>query len=247
MRTLKLTLAYDGTNYVGWQRQAGGASIQQAVEEAVLPLASGADRPPAVSAASRTDAGVHALAQVASVVLDSRLSADAVLRALNVRLPEDVRVRAVEDAAPGFHARFHARGKTYRYRLVRAPVLLPFDRAYAWHTPWLRDVDAMRQAARRLIGRHDFGSFQAAGSRIVDTVRTIERLDVLESGDDIFVEVEGNGFLRHMVRAIVGTMVDTGSGTRPADDMARILAARRRDAAGRTAPAQGLVLMAVRY
>jgi tRNA pseudouridine38-40 synthase len=246
MRTLKLTIAYDGTNYVGWQRQANGMSVQQAVEEAMAPLLSDG-LPPGVAGASRTDAGVHAIQQVASVNFDSALPVDNVLRALNVRLPFDIRVLTVDEMPLGFHARFHARGKTYRYRLVRSSVLLPFDRAYVWHTPELRDVDAMRVAAAHLVGRHDFASFQARGSNTVDTRRSIERLDVAAAGDEVVVEIAGNGFLRHMVRAIVGTLVEIGSDLRPPGDMARIVGVRNRQAAGPTAPARGLMLMAVRY
>lgn len=247
MRTLKLTIAYDGTNYVGWQRQANGPSIQQAVEDAVAPLVEDAERRPGVAGASRTDAGVHAAAQVASVNIETDLATASLQRAINVRLPLDIRVLAVEDAPPGFHARFHARGKSYRYRLVRSPVLSPFDRLYAWHVPDLADVAAMRHAAAAFVGRHDFASFQARGSSIIDTVRTIERLDVEDRGGEVVVEIAGDGFLRHMVRAIVGTLVEVGSGLRPAGDAAAMLAARDRRAGGPTAPARGLVLIAVRY
>jgi tRNA pseudouridine38-40 synthase len=247
MRTLRLTIAYDGTNYVGWQRQTNGLSVQQVIEDAMAPLASSADGAPGVAGASRTDAGVHALQQVASVNLASTLPVENVLRALNVRLPFDIRVLSVEDMPLGFHARFHARAKTYRYRLVRSPVLLPFDRAYVWHTPDLADIEAMRHAAASLVGRHDFASFQAAGSTTVDTFRTIERLDIRDDADEVVIEVAGDGFLRHMVRAIVGTLVEIGGGLRPPGDVPRIVRARSRQAAGPTAPARGLMLIAVRY
>ena len=247
MRTLKLTIAYDGTNYVGWQRQANGPSIQEAVEAAFAPFVSDADRRPGVAGASRTDAGVHASGQVASVNVEFAVPTANILRALNVRLPFDIRVMAVEEVALGFHARFHARSKVYRYRLVRVPVLSPFDRAFVWHTPDLRDVDAMRRAAPAFVGRHDFASFQAAGSSTTDTIRTIQRLDVESDADEVVVAIEGQGFLRHMVRAIVGTLVDVGSGLRPATDIPAMLAARDRRAGGPTAPACGLTLIAVRY
>jgi tRNA pseudouridine38-40 synthase len=247
VRTLKLTIAYDGTNYVGWQRQTNGVSIQQVMEEAVAPLVDDAERCPGVAGASRTDAGVHAAAQVASVNLDVELSTASLLRAINVRLPLDIRVVNVEDAMPGFHARFHARGKSYRYRLVRTPVMSPFDRAFAWHVPDLSDVDAMRRAAAAFVGRHDFASFQARGSSTLDTVRTIERLEVSERGNEVIVEIAGDGFLRHMVRAIVGTLVEVGSGLRAPDAVPAMLAERHRRAGGPTAPARGLMLIAVRY
>jgi tRNA pseudouridine38-40 synthase len=245
MRTLKLTVAYDGTNYVGWQRQANGVSVQQVLEEAFAPLVGGVA--PTVAGASRTDAGVHARGQVASVNTDSDLSVMAVWRALNVRLPADIRVLSVEDARPGFHARFHAASKSYRYRMVTSPVLQPFDRLYAWHAPEPKKIEWMRDAAAYLVGRHDFASFQARGAFVRDTVRTIHRLDLTADGDEIQIECEGDGFLRHMVRAIAGTLVEIGAGSRDPASMPAVLAARDRRAAGRTAPASGLTLVAVRY
>jgi len=247
MRTLKLTLAYDGTNYVGWQRQDNGLSIQQQLEDAFQPLAARDGRGPTVVGAGRTDAGVHALAQVASVTADIGLAPSAILRALNVRLPTDIRVLGVEDARPGFHAQFHATGKAYRYRIVTSAVLSPFDRWFAWHAPERRDVTAMRHAAARLVGRHDFGSFQARGSSVADTVRRIERLEIVEAPGEMIVEVAGDGFLRHMVRVMVGTLADVGAGLRDPASMTSILAARDRRAAGPTAPAAGLTLVGVRY
>ena len=244
MRTLQLTLAYDGTNYVGWQRQANGVSIQQLVEEAFVPLVGSM---PTVAGASRTDAGVHALGQVASVSLDTAYESAAIQGALNFRLPPDIRVAAIADQRIGFHARSHAIGKTYRYRVSVSPVLSPFDRWFVWHAPEARDVDAMRRAAAALIGRHDFASFQARGTTIVDTTRTIQRLDIRTADGELVVEVDGDGFLRHMVRAIVGTLVECGSGARAPEGMAAMLAARDRQAAGATAPASGLTLMSVRY
>jgi tRNA pseudouridine38-40 synthase len=243
--TWKLTIAYDGTNYVGWQRQAAGVSVQQLIEDACAPLAGGSS--PAVAGAGRTDAGVHAFGQVASVSFDSTLDHDTIRRALNFRLPEDVRVRAVESAAPGFHARFDARGKRYRYRIAVGPVASPFDRWFVWHAPEARDHAAMADAARLLVGRHDFASFQASGGDTAETVRTIRRLDLHATAEELVLDVEGDGFLRHMVRAIAGTLVDVGAGRRPAGVMADILAARDRRAAGATAPASGLALMEVFY
>jgi tRNA pseudouridine38-40 synthase len=250
MRTLKLTLAYDGTNYVGWQRQENGLSIQQVIEEAFVPLVGAGTpggRPPVVVGAGRTDAGAHALGQVASVNVDVDLAADAVQRALNVRLPLDVRVVGVVDATPGFHARSEAAGKTYRYRVATAPVLSPFDRLYLFHGPGPHDVAAMRGAAARLVGRHDFASFQTTGSWPLDTVRTIHRLEVREAAGELAIEVEGDGFLRHMVRALAGTLLEVGLGQRAPDTLSDILAARDRNAAGRTLPALGLTLVTVRY
>jgi tRNA pseudouridine38-40 synthase len=248
MRTLKLTLAYDGTDYVGWQRQANGVSVQEKVEEAFMPLmGEGVTRPPTVAGASRTDAGVHALGQVASVNVSFDFAASAVQRALNVRLPEDIRVIGVVDAMPGFHARHHAVSKSYRYRIATTPVLSPFDRFYVWHAPGPRDLEAMRRAAALLIGRHDFASFQARGASVRATVRELQRIAIRETGGEILIEVEGDGFLRHMVRAIVGTLADVGAATRPAESIEAMLRARDRQAGGPTAPAQGLTLISVKY
>jgi tRNA pseudouridine38-40 synthase len=248
MRTLKLTLAYDGTNYVGWQRQENGVSIQQQLEEAFSPIVGRDGRGPTVVGAGRTDAGVHALGQVASVTADIALDPAAVGRALNVRLPLDIRVLAVEEARPGFHAQFHATGKSYRYRIATSAVVSPFDRWFVWHAPEPRDVAAMRAAAALLIGRHDFASFQARGASVADTVRRLDRLEISEAAaGEVTVDVAGDGFLRHMVRIIVGTLADVGSGLRDSASMRAILAARDRRAAGPTAPATGLTLMDVRY
>ena len=246
MRTLRLTLAYDGTNYVGWQRQANGLSIQQVVEEAFAPLVGSAE-PPTVVAAGRTDAGVHALGQVASATLEVDLPASAIHRALNVRLPAEVRVIGIVDATPGFHAQFHATGKTYRYRIATTAVLSPFDRWFVWHAPALTGIDRMREAAAALVGRHDFASFQAGGGFVRDTTRTLTRVELRETAGELQIEIDGDGFLRHMVRAIVGTLAEIGAGNRPVDDLTRVLAARDRRAAGLTAPAAGLTLVSVRY
>ena len=245
MRTLKLTLAYDGTNYAGWQRQSNAVSVQQIVEEAFAPLVGGV--PPTIAGASRTDAGVHAIGQVASVNTETDLSVSAVWRALNVRLPADIRVTSVEEATPGFHARFHAVNKSYRYRMVTSPVMPPFDRLYAWHAPEPKKIELMRDAATRLVGRHDFASFQARGAFITDTVRTIHRLELIDRGDEIQIECDGDGFLRHMVRALAGTLAECGTGLRSASSLTTILNAKDRRAAGATAPACGLTLLAVRY
>ncbi|HEX5069651.1 MAG TPA: tRNA pseudouridine(38-40) synthase TruA [Vicinamibacterales bacterium] len=245
MRTLKLTISYDGTNYVGWQRQVNGLSVQQVIEEACAPLVGGVA--PTVAGAGRTDAGVHAAGQVASVNLESDLAVDAIQRALNVRLPADIRVLAVEDARQGFHARFDAAGKSYRYRISVAPVLSPFDRFYVWHAPEPKRLDWMRQAAAALVGRHDFLSFQARGAYVRETVRTLDRLQVTQAGDELILDCAGDGFLRHMVRIIAGTLAEVGTGLRPAGSMAGVLEARDRRVAGATAPAQGLTLMGVRY
>ena len=245
MRTQKLTLAYDGTNYAGWQRQINAVAIQQVVEEAFAHLTGGVA--PTISGAGRTDSGVHAFGQVASVHVEFAHSTIAVQRALNMRLPADIRVVDVVEAPLGFHAQFRATGKHYRYRMVTAPVLSPFDRHFAWHVPWPLDVVAMHAAALHLTGTHDFASFQATGTTITGTTRTLERLAITELSGELRLDAEGDGFLRNMVRIIAGTLMEVGAGQRSADSVPGIIAARRRDAAGKTAPPQGLTLMEVRY
>jgi tRNA pseudouridine38-40 synthase len=247
MRTLKLTLAYDGTNYAGWQRQANGMSVQQVLEEAFAPLMPAGVQTPSIAGASRTDAGVHALGQVASLHTTIDIPATAIQRALNARLPADVRVIGAIDATPGFHARANAAGKSYRYRVVTTPVRSPFDRWFVHHAPGARDVEAMRRAAARLDGRHDFAAFQAAGSAVRHTTRTMQRVEVREAGGEIVFEVDGDGFLRHMVRAMVGTLLDVGAGLRTPESIDAVVASRNRREAGPTAPAEGLVLISVRY
>ena len=244
MPSFKLTLAYEGTDFVGWQRQANGPSIQGLLEEACLELDG---RAVTVNGAGRTDAGVHALGQVASCSLERPVSPDVVVRALNARLPPGVRVLSAVEARPEFHARFDARAKTYRYRIWNAAVLDPFERRYAWHLSGPLDVEAMGGAASLLEGRHDFAGFQASGSATHPTERTIRTSVVSRTGPLVVYEVTGEGFLRHMVRTIVGTLVDVGRGRWPAEHMRDVLMAADRTLAGPTAPAEGLFLVSVEY
>jgi tRNA pseudouridine38-40 synthase len=263
MATFKITLAYDGTDYVGWQRQAAGVSIQGLLEEALRALD---ERDVAVTGAGRTDAGVHALGQVAAFSIERALTADAVVRAINARLPDAVRVLSAEEAPPSFHARFDARAKSYRYRICNGDVLSPFERRYAWHVPGALDAAAMQAAAQMLEGVHDFAAFQSAGSDVKTTEREVYssqivdcRLQIdwaIESAESaicnlpsaiITYEITGTGFLRHMVRAIVGSIVEVGRGRHPPEWMAEVLASRNRGRAGPTAPAGGLFLVSVTY
>jgi tRNA pseudouridine38-40 synthase len=249
MTTFKILLSYDGTGYVGWQRQENGVSIQALIEAALLALDG---RAVTVTGAGRTDAGVHALGQVAAFTIARAIGADALVRALNAQLPPAIRVLDAEEAAPEFHPRFGARSKTYRYRLWHGDVMSPFERGYAWHVPGALDVAAMREAARLLEGRHDFASFQAAGSSVATTEREIfaSSIEVAVSAQHpalVVYEVVGSGFLRHMVRSIVGSLVEVGRGRRPASWIGEAIAARERSAAGPTAPPHGLFLVGVRY
>ena len=259
MRTLKITLAYDGTSFVGWQRQAEGVSIQGLVEEALGRLEQG---PVAVTGAGRTDAGVHALGQVASARIASPHDGDSIRRALNAMLPPEVRVLCVEDVPDGFHARFSARAKTYQYWILVGEVASPFAFRFAWQCRGPLDVEAMAAAARQLEGRHDFAAFQSAGSSVVTTERTVltsalsraaapvvplTAAPVMPGADLLVYEICGDGFLRHMVRAIVGTLVEIGRGRLAVSDMSAILSDRDRGRAGPTAPACGLCLARVDY
>ena len=247
MSIIRLVLQYDGTDYVGWQRQAEGVSIQGLIEDALRPIEGAAVT---VHGAGRTDAGVHAVGQVASFRLTAAIDPVTLARALNAVLPLDVRVARAELAPDDFHARFSATGKVYDYRIVNGPFASPFVRRYVWHVIPRLDVAAMREAASALIGEHDFAAFQGAGSTVHTSVRTVRRIDWQGSGgpdDPLVMQIEGDGFLRHMVRNIAGTLVEIGLGRRPAAEMAAIVAAKSRAAAGTTAPAAGLFLREVLY
>jgi tRNA pseudouridine38-40 synthase len=206
--------------------------------------------PVTVHGAGRTDAGVHALGQVATVAFEGTLDPLTLARALNAVLPVDVRVLSVEEVAPCFHARFSAIGKAYEYRIVNAPFVSPFLSRYVWHVPQPLDLEAMRQAARALVGVHDFGAFHGAGSFVRSMERDIRRLEWTDGGGydlPLVMHIEADGFLRHMVRNIVGTLVDVGVGRWPASHMETILASRDRSQGGSTAPPHGLFLVRVDY
>lgn len=273
MGTYTITLAYDGTDFVGWQRQAAGTSIQGLLEEALAQLD---QRAVSVAGAGRTDAGVHALGQRASFTLQRSIEGGALLRALNARLPEAIRVLAAERVPETFHARFGATSKTYRYRIWNTDVASPFERAFAWHVIEPLDRRAMADAAGVLQGAHDFAAFRAAGGATRSTEREIFSSRViagvtpcatadgsiaatrevaagggarLQPCDPALIvyEISGTGFLRHMVRNIVGSLVDVGRRRRPVEWLGEVLAGGDRTRAGPTAPAHGLVLVAVEY
>ncbi|MGD9904548.1 MAG: tRNA pseudouridine(38-40) synthase TruA [Vicinamibacterales bacterium] len=256
VRTLRLTVAYDGADFAGWQRQARQRTVQGELEAVLAAIEGG---PVHVAGAGRTDAGVHAAAQVASVRLTAAIAPDRLVRAFNATLPADVRVIAADEVADRFHARLHARGKTYRYFVWHAPMDLPLLRRVAWHIPQRLSVAAMSEAAAEFVGEHDFAAFQGQGATVRSTIRRVSAVRV-DSGvalpdwcaaDDrgrlVCLEVSGNGFLRHMVRAMAGTLVQVGRGRMRRDDVIRALASGRRSAAGPTAPAHGLHLWRVHY
>ncbi len=247
MRTIKLTLAYDGTAYAGWQAQANKPSLQVALEDAICRITGERLR---VETSGRTDAGVHALAQVVSFNTHTELTPEVLQRALNCELPRDMVVVAVADAVPGFHARRDALAKRYRYAVRDGSVPGVFSRHYVWQMFGRLDAAAMHRAAQPLVGKHDFRSFQTSGSPRLSTVRNVAAIDVVRqpSDDDlIYIEVEADGFLYNMVRAIVGTLVPVGLGQRSEAWPAEVLAALDRSAAGKTAPAQGLTLLWVKH
>lgn len=246
VRTLRLTLQYDGTDYVGWQRQANGVSIQGLLEEALQPIEGAHVN---VFGAGRTDAGVHALGQVASFRLSATIPPQRLVRALNAVLPADIRVVDAEDAPGDFHARFSATGKVYEYRIINDQAVSPFLRRFVWQVIPPLDLAAIRQASALLIGRHDFAAFQAVRASVRSTERTIRRLEWIEGRGDapLVMQVEGDGFLRHMVRTIAGTLVQVGLGRWPVEYVSDVLASRSRLRAGNTAPAAGLFLVRVLY
>ena len=247
MRTLKFTLQYDGTDYVGWQRQPTGVSIQGLLEEALAPIEGSHVT---VHGAGRTDAGAHAMGQVASAAMTSDLDERTMARALNAVLPTAVRVLIVEEVDPEFHARFSARSKTYEYRIINAPFASAFLRRYVWHIPQPLDIEAMRTAAGPLVGTHDFAGFQGTGTSVATTERTILDLEIEDgAGFDLpmVVRISGDGFLRYMVRNIVGTLVEVGVGRWDPWRLLAVLDSRERATAGPTAPPHGLFLTQVTY
>ena len=250
MRNLKVTLSYDGAEFSGWQIQPHAITVQGTVAsvigritgEKVLPQGSG-----------RTDAGVHALAQVMTFVTESSVPTENFLKAMNDILPAAIRVLEVTEAPTDFHARHSAHAKTYRYRIYRGPICPPFLARYVWHYPYPLDEEAMARAAGVVAGEHDFTSFAAVDpergkdDHPVSNVRRIFSSAWHRSGEELLYEVRGNGFLHHMVRNLVGTFILVGKGTLQIDYVTRILEARSRSAAGATAPASGLYLVNVEY
>jgi tRNA pseudouridine38-40 synthase len=264
-RWLKLTVAYDGRAYAGWQVQPHKPTVQGTFQATWQKLTLESVN---VTAAGRTDAGVHALGQTVGVFTETRLTNADLLRGLNALLPEDIAVVAVDDAPENFHATYDAIGKRYRYMIHNARTPSVFDRHYAWHNPHPLDAAAMHAAGQGLVGRHDFSAFETAGSERPDSIRTIHELTVArdlaasprdaqtehalfrshhDSSNLVMIDVAGDGFLYNMVRTIVGTLVEVGRGNQNVNWPAEVLATRDRRRAGQTAPPQGLFLVSVEY
>lgn len=248
MQSLKLTVAYDGTDFCGWQVQPQGRSVQSVLEAAVSTVTGEHRR---LIASGRTDAGVHAIGQVVGLKSETRLDAETLRNALNANLPPDIRVRSVENAPLDFHAIRDARAKRYRYVIQHAGQPDPFRRRYSWFLPKRLNVEHLRQASRELVGQRDFASFQAAGSPRKTTVRNVHELtiatEVTEMAEFISLDIEADGFLYNMARNIVGTLVEVGQGKQTQAWIKSVVQACDRRLAGPTAPAQGLFLWSVRY
>lgn len=250
VRNLKLTLAYDGHDFAGWQVQPDQLSIQGTLVSAFEHLTGEKTLP---QGSGRTDAGVHALAQTASLTIESPIPTQNLLRALNNVLPQSIRVLAVDEMPPDFHARRSAVAKTYRYHIYREAICSPFQARYVYHHPYPLDEACMIQAAGLVEGEHDFTSFAAVDpergreGEELNNLRTIFHSEWRRLGDELIYTVRGNGFLHHMVRNLVGTFLMIGKGSLQVEDVTRILEARDRSAAAATAPASGLFLVNVEY
>ncbi|MBM3472145.1 MAG: tRNA pseudouridine(38-40) synthase TruA [Armatimonadetes bacterium] len=244
MRKLKLTVQYDGTDFAGFQRQPDVPTVQRVLEEAIGRCLG---HPVSLTAASRTDAGVHALGQVVAVETERPIPVEAAPVAFTAALPASVAVVEAEEVDPGFHPRFAAKWKQYVYRIVSRPVRSPILGRFAWCLPHELSVEMMAAAAEHIKGRYDFRSFCAGGAPVEDFVREVTRLDLSRDGDVIECRIEADGFLYRMVRNIVGTLVEVGRDRLAPEEVGTILAARDRTRAGPTAPPQGLCLVKVAY
>jgi tRNA pseudouridine38-40 synthase len=244
MRTIKLTLEYDGTDYVGWQRQPNGLSVQQVTEEALLQVMG---NPVALHSSGRTDAGVHARCMIAHFQTELNLPLSAFREGVNRYLPRDIAVREAEEVAEDFHSRFDAKGKWYRYTLYLHPVRSPLHERYSWHIRGPLDLEAMTGAATSFVGRQDFRAFRTTGCAARTTEREIYSFEISREDDLVHLDVRGSGFLRNMVRVMVGSLVEIGFGKLTVECIASLLAGQPEISPGATAPPQGLCLMDVWY
>ena len=244
MKKIKLTIEYDGTNYVGWQHQPNGPSVQDAVEKA---LGEVVDHSVQVISSGRTDAGVHARGMVVHFETPGNLPLKAYREGVNAKLPADISIVSAEAVDDDFHARYSARAKRYRYSFFLGDVRSPLCSRYSWHIKKTIDVDAMRTAAAYLVGQHDFAAFRSSGCDAKTTVREIFHTEFKKHGRMLHFDIIGSGFLRNMVRVIVGTLAEVGLGKRAIQEIGELLKAGNRDHAGVTAPPHGLSLMQVWY
>lgn len=246
MRRLKATISYDGTNFAGYQVQPGERTVQLELEKVLSVMHKGEQVK--VTASGRTDARVHATGQVIHFDTPLMIPCEKYRKALNVQLPRDIRVLAVEEVPDGFHARYSVSGKRYRYIWSCETIQSPFRRHYTVETKGIKpDVEAMKEAAKAIIGTHDFSCFCAANTSVVDKVRTVTKLDLIWHGEELHMTIEGNGFLYNMVRIIAGTLWEVGIGKREVESLAKVIADGERGNAGKTAPAHGLYLEKVHY
>ena len=244
MKRIGLVVAYDGTNYCGWQTQPNGITVQGVLNDTLSNLLG--EKIETIGA-SRTDAGVHALGNVAVFDTNTRIPGDKISYALNQRLPEDIRIQMSEEVEPDFPPRYCDSEKTYEYRILNRKFPVPTERLYSYFYHYKLDVDKMREATSYLIGRHDFASFCGSGAQVKTTIRTVTGIEVFRDGDIVTIRVSGTGFLYNMVRIISGTLIEIGNGQYPPERMQKILDAKDRSAAGSTAPAQGLTLMGIQF
>lgn len=245
VKNFKLVIEYDGTRYCGWQRQKNEKTIQGVIESALFTMTK---QPVTLIGSGRTDSGVHALGQVASFKCDTELNPDVFKNGLNSLLPQDIVIKSCETADTDFHARFDVKNKTYRYYILNDPLPVAIGRQYMWHVRRSLNIQAMIQASRHLVGVHDFKSFEGSGSPRAHTVRHVTNasISVCHHGKIVF-DIESNGFLRFMVRNIVGTLVDVGTGKLLPEDIPDIIRSKNRNRASATAPAKGLFLVSVTY
>jgi len=245
MRTIKLLIEYDGTNYLGWQVQSKGQTIQGIIEENLKKLTGD---PARLTGSGRTDGGAHAIGQVAHFRTRSRMDLHSIQRALNSLLPPDIAIKGIEEAGENFHARKQVRSKVYEYRIINQPLRSVFHRDYTWHIPQGLDWEEVKKATQKLIGEHDFSSFRSVGTPTRTAIRRVMRAEWKRGRDGtIRFEIEANGFLKQMVRAIVGTLIEVGKGKINSEEFQKILESKDRKKAGPNAPARGLFLKEVKY
>ena len=244
MKRVGLVVAYDGTKYSGWQTQPNGITIQGVLNDTLSELLG--EKIETIGA-SRTDAGVHALGNVAVFDTESRIPGEKFSYALNQRLPEDIRIQLSEEVEPDFHPRYCDSEKTYEYRILNRKFPVPTERLYSYFYHYKLDVDKMKEATSYLIGRHDFASFCGSGAQVKTTIRTVTSMDVWRDGDMVTIRISGTGFLYNMVRILAGTLCEAGAGRLDPETVPAILASRDRSKAGPTLPAQGLFLKCVNY